>query len=319
MANVSNQSEKTIYRVRNWSSYNQSLINRGNIRLWFDASVAELWYDQRPCEAGGQYVYSDFCIEAILMLRSVFSLSLRASEGFCQGLVDLMGLDLAVPSYTQLSRRAAGLSIDLSLPSDNRPIDLVVDSTGVKVYGEGEWKVRKHGYSKRRTWRKLHLGIDPLTGMCHAQVLTDNGVGSGDGQQLKDLLDQVNQPIKRVAGDGAYDSFEIWQMLEKRQIAGLIPPAENAVYWVDEEENLLNLERNDILACIDRSSRKEWKQSSGYHMRSMAENGMYRYKTLFGASLKSRKDKQQQIEAFINIKCMNKMTEMGMPISVKVA
>ena len=147
----------------------------------------------------------------------------------------LAGLDLSVPSYTQISRRAADLAIDLAVPASKGPLHLVLDSTGLKVYGEGEWKVRKHGVSKRRTWRKLHLGVDERTGYIYGEVLTDNGSGGDDAAQVKPIIEQTTAPLAKLSGDGAYDRKKVWELLEKENIQGIIPPQKNAVYWIDKQ------------------------------------------------------------------------------------
>ena len=151
-----------------------------------------------------------------------------------------MGLDLLLPSYTQICRRAKDLEVNIEAPRTRAPMYLVIDSTGLKVYGEGEWKTRKHGVGKRRTWRKLHLGVDEKTRFIHAQVLTENGKGDGDAQQVKDMLEQIKSPIEKFSGDGAYDTLEIWDLLKGLKIEGIIPPQENAIYWVDEFNELLD-------------------------------------------------------------------------------
>jgi hypothetical protein len=310
---------KDKYRVTNWSSYNQSLIKRGSLTIWFDEALLKGWYYEGPEQRGAQYKYSDACIMGLLELKAVFGLKYRQLQGFAASLMGLMGLDLEVPSYSQIDRRAQQVKVDIGVPQAKGPVFLVFDSTGLKVYGEGEWKVRKHGYSKRRTWRKLHLGVDESTGLIHAQVLTENGVGDGDAQQLPGLLDQVKSPVDRAGGDGAYDTYEVWELLKKKNIQGIIPPQENAIYWVDEKGQLLDLERNKILEQIDMKGRKEWKQQSGYHRRSLSETAMFRFKTIFGSELYSRKLKSQQTEAAVKILCLNKMTGIGMPVSEKVA
>ena len=167
--------KKEKYRITNWSSYNKSLVNRGNITLWISEEVIGNWEYDGAKEKGGQFEYSDECIECLLGLKVVFFLGYRQLEGFAQSIISLMGFAVKVPSYSQICRRAKSITIDLLIPKSNCPIFMVVDSTGLKVYGEGEWKTRKHGISKRRTWRKLHLGIDEKTGIIHAQVLTENG------------------------------------------------------------------------------------------------------------------------------------------------
>ncbi len=150
-----------------------------------------------------------------------------------------------------LQGRWLGLDIDMSVPKSNAPIYIVIDSTGLKVYGEGEWKTKKHGISKRRTWRKLYLGEDEKTGTVHAHVLTENGKGGGDAQQVENMLEQVEPPIDRFGGDGAYDTYEIWKLLKEKGIEGIIQPQENAIYWVDEFDELLDLDRNWILEKIE--------------------------------------------------------------------
>ncbi|MEZ5044998.1 MAG: IS5 family transposase [Saprospiraceae bacterium] len=197
--------EKKKYRVKNWSSYNQALVGRGNITLWFDESLAQVWHHDGPDQQGAQFVYSDECILALLELKAVFRLGYRQLQGFTNSLLRLLRLDLSAPSYSQICRRAQQLDVDIKAAKSTGPMYIVFDSTGLKVFGEGEWKVRKHGYNKRRTWRKLHLGVDESTGFIHAQVLTKNGEGDGDSQQFADLLEQVQSPVDRVSGDGAYD------------------------------------------------------------------------------------------------------------------
>lgn len=146
---------KIAYRIQNWREYNQALINRGNLTLWFSEDAIQSWYSQDVQEGRGRrFTYSDACIEIALTLRGLFRFPLRATQGFLEGLVKIMGLNLKVPHYSILSRRASGLSIALPRKEKSGSLDLVIDSTGLKVYGEGEWKMRTHGKQKRRTWRK---------------------------------------------------------------------------------------------------------------------------------------------------------------------
>lgn len=311
--------EKDKYRVTNWSSYNKSLKGRGDITIWIEEEALNNWYYEGPDQRGSQFIYSDLCIECLLGIKSVFRLPYRQLQGFTESIIRLMSFDVEVPSYTQICRRANDLEIDILAPKTKGPMYLVVDSTGLKVYGEGEWKTRKHGVGKRRTWRKLHLGVDEKTGYIHAQVLTKNGKGNGDAQQVEDMLEQVKSSIDRFSGDGAYDTYEIWELLKVLNIEGIIPPQENAIYWVDEADELLDLGRNEILKKIENSDRKAWKKSSDYHRRSLSETAMMRIKTIFGPTLYSRIFEKQKTEAAIKIKCLNKMTALGMPISKKVA
>ena len=310
--------KKDKYRVVNWSSYNKSLIGRGDITIWISEDVADGWYYDGPDQQGAQFEYSDQSIECLLGIKAVFQLPYRQLQGFVGSLIKLMDLDLKIPSYTQICRRAEGLEIDIEVPKTKNPIYIVVDSTGLKVYGEGEWKTRKHGISKRRTWRKLHLGVDEKTGFIHASVLTENGKGDGDAQQVAAMLDQVECPIGEFSGDGAYDTQNIWTLLEDKEIDGIIPPQKNAIYWVDENGDLLDMKRNEILKEIEKDGRAEWKKKSGYHRRSLSETAMFRFKTILGSTLYSRKFEKQKTEAKIKVKCLNKMTGLGMPISQKI-
>lgn len=317
---IKEEEKKDKYRVTNWSDYNKSLVSRGDITIWLDDASLSEWFDDGPSQKGAQYIYSDKCIECLLGIKSVFKLAYRQLEGFAKSIAKLMGFGVEIiPSYSQICRRSSSVEVDICVPKSKIPIYIVIDSTGLKVYGEGEWKTRKHGISKRRTWRKLHLGVDEKTGFVHASVLTENGKGDGDAQQVEDLLDEVQSPIDKFSGDGAYDTYEIWKLLKDLEIDGIIPPQENAVYWEDENGNLLDLDRNEILEEIDRDGRKEWKIKSGYHRRSLSETAMYRFKTIFGPTLYSRNLEKQKKEAKIKVRCLNKMTATGMPISEKIA
>ena len=207
-------------------------------------------------QRGGQFVYSDLCIEALMMIKAVFKLPYRQTEGFACSLLRLLEIgDLSVPCYSQLYRRAAVLEIKPFAVPLAGSLHIAIDSTGVKIFGEGEWKVRKHGYSKRRTWRELHIGVDSDTGFIYAHTLTGNQVD--DGSQLAPLLDQIEGPIDEVSGDGAYDMEKCWDYLEANTITGIIPPRENAVYWADEHGEILKHRRNEILEQIDNQGRRQ--------------------------------------------------------------
>ncbi|MEM7361381.1 MAG: IS5 family transposase, partial [Pseudomonadota bacterium] len=280
--------------------------------------VLESWYDDSPLQRGGQYVYSDLCIETMMMLKTLYKLGYRQTAGFVSSLFELLGWpEVWVPSYTQLNRRAHELQIAAyEIPAVCGPLHIAVDSTGVKVYGEGEWKVRKHGWSKRRTWRKLHLGVDPDTHYIHAHTLTENS--ADDASQVEDLLDQIDEDIDEFSADGAYDKRKCWDPLQHRNIKGIIPPQVNANYWYDENGELLDHRRNKVLKQIDKRGRKKWKKRSGYHRRSIAETAMMRFKTIHGPTLYSRKPQAQQTEVNIKIKLLNIMTAQGMPVCKKV-
>ena len=226
-ASVRPSSQQT-YKITNWRAYNASLVNRGDITVWFDEDVIDQWeHDNAEVRAGRPFVYSDLAIDTLLTLRELFRLPYRQTEGFGRALVKLMGVDVAIPHHTSLQKRAAKLGITIQVTTQPEgAIDLVVDSTGLKVYGEGEWKVKKHGADGRRTWRKLHLAVDPDTHLIVAQSLTENGVHDGD--QVEPLLEQVDSEIDTFYGDGAYDQWKVHDSLEEQEIEAIIPPRKNA-------------------------------------------------------------------------------------------
>src|SRR3954454_6614615 len=167
--------KKAVYRIRNWEQYNRALVRRGSLTLWVEQDTIQAWRYQGPAQRGAQYENSDTAIECLLTLRAVYHLPLRATEGFATSLLGLMGADLPVPDYSTLSRRAATVRIRLPKRATG-PLHVILDSTGLKVYGEGQWKARQHGYSKRRTWLKLHLAVDPETHEIQAAVVSEPGV-----------------------------------------------------------------------------------------------------------------------------------------------
>ena len=207
--------------VRNWAQYNVSLKNRGSITFWFCQEMLAEWYDQSSQRGRGRpRLYSNVAIELMLTLKYLFSLPYRQTQGFTESLLKLMDVDLRVPSYTQLQRRSASLEVQLAPArakigaNQGRAIHVVVDSTGLKVYGEGEWKVRTHGVSKRRTWMKMHLAVDSSTSEILSTAITPNSVA--DCEVFEDLIDGVDEPIEQISADGAYDKSGCYDAIEER-------------------------------------------------------------------------------------------------------
>jgi len=311
------RTKKKKYRLRNWSQYNQALVERGSLTVWFSEDVLDQWYYQGPKQRGAQFTYTDLVIETALTLKAVFRLGFRQSQGLLASMLSLLQVERTVPDYTTLCRRQKTLSIDLGTVRPEQARHVVIDSTGLKVYGEGEWKVRQHGWSKRRTWRKLHLGVDETTGEVLAIVLTDNA--TDDAAMVPALLGQVEDEIAAVGADGAYDKDKVYRALTPRKIAPIIPPRRDARIWQHGNSKAPPHPRDEALRYIRRHGRKKWKRESGYHRRSKAENAMYRYKTIFGSSLWARTMEHQQLEARIKSRVLNRMTELGMPESYVVA
>jgi hypothetical protein len=307
---------KPIYRIRNWKQYNDALVRRGSLTLWVDQATLQAWRYQGPPQRGAQFLDSDTAIECVLTLRSVYHLPLRATEGFARSIFEMMGLDLDVPDYTTLCRRAKTLQITLPKKADG-PLHLVIDSTGLKVYGEGEWKVRQHGYSKRRTWIKLHLAIDPGSHEIRAAMVSDPGVT--DAEAVPDLLAQEEGQVEAVEADGAFDRRGVYEELARRGARAIIPPRRDAKIMRHGNSSGPRLARDENLRRIRKIGRAAWKEESGYHRRSLGETAMFRMKTIFGGGIASRRAEQQAKEVGIRCRAMNIMTHQGMPVTERVA
>ena len=300
------------YRVTNWREYNRSLVARGAITLWIDETVVAGWG-----AAGGKgWRYSDMAILCALGLRAVFGLTLRQTQGFLHDLTRLLGLEIAVPHYSTFSRRAATLAVPALARPSGGPVHLAVDATGLKVYGEGEWKVRMHGKDKRRVWRKLHLAVDTRTGLLHAHALTASEVH--DAAELEGLLARTDAPVATVCADKAYDSFDCHAAILARDAQPAIPPRKGAAIRPPPRRKHVPPTRGEAVARIAEIGRDAWKAEVGYHRRSLAETAMLRYKTLIGPSLRSRTFDRQKVEAAVAVRCINRFTALGMPRSIKI-
>jgi hypothetical protein len=311
------QKKKATYKVRNWSEYNKALINRYDITVWIEKGIANVWEEKveegKKRKRGGQRKFSKQAIECLATLKELFHLTYRGIQGFGASLfVGILKLAIKIPDYTTIDRRRKGLTVKLPT-KDNGTIDIVFDSSGLKVYGEGEWKVRKHGWSKHRTWRKIHLAINPETSEIEAVELTENN--KDDGDMVKPMLNQIKQEIDAVAGDGAYDKKKVYEELSGRVNQMNIPPQKNARIWVHGNKKGAKHPRDENLRRIRTVGRQKWKEEISYHKRSLAETGMYRFKTIFDGRLTSRILEQQEKEAQIKCKLLNQMTHLGMPIS----
>ena len=314
---MKNQKTKRRYRLRNWKHYNAALVQRGSLTLWVNDDVITAWRDtQETGKRGKPRTYSDTAVLCMATLKEVYHLPLRATQGLMGSLMRLLGLDLPVMHYSQLSRRCATLEVALPRRAKSESLHMVVDSTGVKVFGEGEWKVRQHGYTKRRTWRKLHIGADETTGEIVAAVVTTNNVA--DSQVLEDLLEQVDEAIKQVSGDGSYDKRNCYEAIRQRQAKAAIPPRRDAKIWQHGNTKQERLIRDENLRRIRQVGRKEWKEEVGYHRRSLAETQMYRVKTIFGDRVSARQFAGQATQVLVRCAALNTMTHLGMPDSYAV-
>ncbi len=252
-----------------------------------------------------------------LTLRTVFHLPLRQAEGFVGSLIRLMGLDLETPDHTTLSRRSATVDVPRFARQHDGPIHLAIDSTGLKIMGDGEWHAHKHRTSnKRRAWRKLHLGVD-AGGFIIASELTDSGVD--DASVGVAMIEGIEGAIERFTADGAYDTRAIYEVLGAAAAPVptlVIPPRKTASPSKPREE--LFEQRDAAIARIAEVGRRQWRKEAGAHQQARAENGMYRHKRIIGDALRSRKPDAQKREAMIAVNVLNRMTTLGMPESVAV-
>jgi len=307
---------KTAYRISNWPEYEKSLRDRGDITIWFSEDAIDAWRSTKTGNRGGQLVYSDIAIETALTLRCVFHLALRQSEGFLGSILKLMGLDLPCPDHTTLSRR--GCTIDVRRHLDRLPVGpacLIVDSTGLKICGQGEWHSTKHGDKRRRRWRKLHIGVDE-SGWVLTSAITDDRVQ--DPSQVPDLLAQVDGEIDRFVADGIYDREPVYVAVLQHSPGCriIIPPRKDAVLSGTATDS--PSQRDLHVAAIQHDGRPQWKRESGYYRQSHAENAFFRYKKILGGRLRTKRPEAQEREAAIGCAVLNRMLEFGRPQSYPV-
>ena len=301
------------YKTRNWPSYNEALKRRGALTIWFDPAMT--WQAAPTGKRGRQPDYSDAAIQTCLTMKVLFGMALRQTTGFVESLLRLTGLDWAVPDFSTLSRRQKTLKVNIPYRGSDGPLHLLVDSTGIKVEGEGEWNARKHGGSKRRVWRKLHIGIDEQTLEIRAAEFTTSDIG--DAPMLPELLDQIppDQEIATVTADGAFDTRKCHDAIAARGAAAIIPPRKNAKPWKPDTAGAIA--RNEILRISKRVGRTTWRRWSGYHRRSRAETKMHCVK-LLGQRLSAREFDRQVAEFQVRVAVLNGFTALGTPVTKAV-
>jgi transposase len=285
---------KARYRVTNWSEYDAALVRRGSLTVWLTEDAVEAWHAPATGERGGQPIYSAIAIETGLALRLVFHQPLRQTEGMLRSIAAVLGVDIAIPDHTTLSRRGGGLTILPNRVDRDEPLHLLVDSTGLKIYGEGEWLNQKHGIRSRRRWRKLHLGVDADTHEIVTVELTPDDVG--DLSEMPELLDQIDADLASMTADGAYDGEAVYDAMAERhpEAAVIIPPRVTAI-----ASETTTTQRDRHLETIGKHGRIGWQRSSGYNRRSLAETAVYRYKTIIGRRLHARTLPNQRTEVKI--------------------
>ena len=303
---------KQQYRATNSAAYDAALRQRGSLTVWFTEEAIAAWKAEPRITRGGRLRYSGLAIATALTLRAVFRLALRQTEGLISSVIALLGLDLAVPDHTTLSRRAETLQAPRPSPyRDGRPLHLLVDSTALKLCGAGEWLLEKHGTRTRRAWRTLHIGTDADTGHIVAATLTSSD--TSDASQVGPLLDQVDGPVASFTADGAYD----WDSVYADAAAGhpeaavVVPPRANAV--PSNMAGTAPTQRDRHLRSIEEQGRMGWQATSGYNWRALVEADVSRCKRVIGNALRSRTDRRRATEVAIAVGALNRMLDLGRP------
>ncbi|GKT20265.1 IS5 family transposase [Acidovorax sp. SUPP3334] len=305
---------KTRYKTTNWTEYNAALKARGSLTIWLDKDMQ--WYASTSGKRGRHHTFTDAAIQFCLSIKCLFGLALRQSLGLIQSLLELAKLNWRVPDFSTLSRRQRTLQVQLPYRRSSTALDLLVDSTGIKFLGEGEWKCKKHGAEYRRQWRKVHLGIDASTLEIRAIEVTDNSVG--EAPMLPGLLAQIppDEPIASVSTDGAYDTKDCHAAIAQRGAQAVIPPRKNGKPWKETRQGAAV--RNEALRACKRLGRGIWKQCSGYHRRSLVETKMHCFKRL-GERVMARTFERQVVELHVRVALLNRFTQLGCPTTVPVS
>jgi hypothetical protein len=295
----------TTYKTRNWAEYNLSLKQRGSLAIWFVPKM--VWEAVPSGRRGRQQAYSDAAIQACLTLKVLFGLPLRQTTGFVASLLKLVGLDWSVPDYSTLCRRQRTLSVAIPYKGSAGPLLLLIDSTGIKAEGEGEWNARKHGGSKRRLWRKIHIGIDAETLEIRAIEVTSSSIG--DAPMLPD------QELGSMTADGAYDTRKCHDAIAACEAHAVIPPRKNAKMWKPDTPGARA--RNEAVRSSKYLGRALWRHLTGYHRRSRVETKMHCVK-LLGQRLSARDFNRQVAEIQIRAAILNGFTALSIPCTVAV-
>ena len=277
------------YKVKNWSEYNKNLKNRGDITFWLSEDALTNWLEQdlviKP--RGRQVKYSKVALQTIYTFRQIFNLRLRQAEGFTRSLLKIMGINLPVPDYTTVSRRIRKLSIDFVYNKPSGNINVILDSTGIKVLGEKEWINYKHGTRLRKIWRKLHIGVTDDGNIIAGEITT---LRDSDIATVPELLKQIPNYIDNIVGDGAYHKRRMLEYIEQQQ----------------------NTKKAKFIGPPGNSARS-------YGNRLKVEETFSRYKRIIGNKFKAQNFLGQQYEAKLSLLILNKMMAIGMPKTIRIA
>lgn len=303
---------KPKYKVTNWPEYNDALRRRGDFTVWFTEGAIADWHPAKTGARGRPQEYSDHSIETAILIRQVFHLALRQTEGFMNSVARAMGSDICIPDFSRISRRSIELPRHVLSKAMQPGALVIVDSTGLKVYGKDEWHQEKHAVPARRTWRKLHLMVDENHQLLACELTTPE---VGDSTAVADLLDQIDSPFETFIGDGAYDSEAVSKAVVTKQCDAkiVVPPHKTAV-WSSDGDTMRDRHIREIKA----HGKIAWQRKNGYGLRAHAELAIQRYKRIIASAMKARRLPQQKTEAWISASALNTMTNLGMPVSVKI-
>lgn len=312
---------KKARRVRNWSQYNKSLIKRGDLTFWFSQDLLDNWASEPGKKSHGNQKYSEIVITCALTLRQLYNQPLRGTQGFMQSLLQLIGAANEAPHYSTLCRRAKNLPILLNPKPSKKPAHVLVDSTGIRVFGESEWKFVKYRIEKTKyqKWRKLHIAIDANTQDILAATITDSSFQ--DGNCLPDLINQIDRKIGQITADGAYDKLACYKKAYEVGATPVFPPQHNASVQANKyKKNPALVARDQTILSIGRGADRverlrAWKVKNNYHRRSLVETAMFRMKSIFGWQVRSKCFKNQVTDLLIRCRAINKMNTLDLPLS----
>ena len=291
-------------RARNWRQYNKALVQRGSLTFLIDPKHLKSLFPKKQKRRGRPLEFANGLIELLLLIKIHHKLTYRSLEGFTRSLFILMKSALRVPTYSLVCKRAKALCLHLPKLSSRRPSTIIVDATGIKVLGEGEWKVKVHGKGRPRKWIKLHVAIDANTQEIVGEVSTESSVG--DGTAFFTVFGQIQHRVRTVIGDGSYDGREIRQAIRERRGRALVPPPKHAVCSGDDSDR--DRAVRDIRALGgDLVAKSIWGKFTGYSRRALVETTFSRYKKLFGERAFSRTRERQVVENRLKCVLLNKM------------
>lgn len=309
----SNSRINSKFKVTNWSEYNDFLRRRGRIDFMISENLCEGWYedDHLDKKPGRKKTYSDQAIIQVLEIRYLFGFKLRQTQGFLDWVFKIADLAINCPDYTTLSKRGKKLKIKLEAIDNNEEVSYVsMDSSGIQTYTGNEWLENKHGKRyNRRTWKKVHIIVNNK-GLITANSTTEHNVD--DRSQVAELLTGINP--KEFLADPGYDGEEIYQLLRSKGIKPTIRPPNRLA---ETKINHLKTERDIEVEYQRNKGYQAWRVKSKYGRREMSENTFFRFKNSFGSQFLSRGIENMKNEITIKCRLLNKMFQIGKPISIR--